>query len=264
MISKIILIVDDLKYLDDYREVGLTTFLFPLKDFSVGYKDYSLEEIEKLNVSNKYILVNRVLDCDGIDRFKKIINKFKSIKGIFFEDIGIYQVLKDSKLDLILFQNHFNCNKDSINFWLDRVNSVVVSNELTYKELEYITNNVNKEIVLNLYGYNQAMYSRRLLLTNFYNEFKLVNKTKNIIEDKATHVRFRVYENKYGTVMYSDKIFNGNRLLNLSNIKYYIVNTIMIEHKNIIKYLKDINRDLSLEEDEGFLDKETIYKLKER
>ena len=266
MISKIILTIDDLKYIDDYREVGITTFLFPLKDYSVGYNTYTLDEINSINVSNKYILLNRVLDCKDIDNLKEVLKNLKDIKGIVFEDIGLIELVKELSIDieLILFQNHFNCNKDSINFWLDRVNSVFVSNELTYDELKYITDNTNKPVILNLYGYNQVMYSRRLLLTNFYNEFNLVNKAKNIIEDQATHVRFRAYENEYGTVMYSDKIFNGKRLLNLDNVKYYYVNPTLISHDKIMNYLKDLNKELDKDEDEGFLDRETIYKLKER
>ncbi len=133
MISKIILTVDDLKYIDDYREVGINTFLFLLKDFSVGYNSYTLEEINKLNVSNKYILINRVLDCDSIDNLRAVLKSIKNIKGIVFEDIGVLELVKELKLDieLILFQNHFNWNKDRINFWLDRYNSVCVRNELT-------------------------------------------------------------------------------------------------------------------------------------
>ena len=165
---------------------------------------------------------------------------------------------------MILFQNHFNCNQKSIDFWLDRVNSVVVSNELTYKELEYIASNVKGEIVLHLYGYNQVMYSRRKLLTNFYNEFELDKHDKRVIEDKATHVKFRAYENEYGTVMYSEKIFNGHKLLNLDNVKYFYVNSTLINHNLLMSFLRDFNRPLDDEEDDGFLEKETIYKLKER
>ena len=265
MISKIIINVDNIDYLEDYRKVGLITFLFPLDGYSIGYKAYSIDEINKIDVSNKYVLLNRILDCKDIDYLKDDIDKLKGIKGIIFEDIGVYNILKDRKdIELILFQNHFNCNTLSINFWLDRVNSVVVDNELTYEELESITKNAKNEVILHLYGYNQVMYSRRRLLNNWSKEFNIDYKDTNVITDKATKVRFRAKESEYGTVMYSDKIFNGRRLLNLSNVKYYYVNTSMIDHKDIMEYLNDINRDLKDNEDEGFLDKETIYKLKER
>lgn len=264
MISKILINVDNLEYLDDYRKVGITTFLFPVKDYSIGYKDYSIEEINKIDVSNKYILLNRVLDCKDIDSLKEDIKKLKDIKGIVFEDIGVYNILKDTNLELILFQNHFNCNSSSINFWLDRVSSVFISNELTYEEIKDILSNAKKPLVLHLYGYNQVMYSRRTLIKNWSKEFNIDYKNTNVIEDTATKVKFRALESDYGTIMYSDKIFNGKRLLNLDNIKYLYVNTTMIDHNKIMEYLNNIERDLNSEEDEGFLDKETIYKLKER
>ncbi len=265
MISKIIINVDNIEYLDDYRKVGLTTFLFPLEGYSVGYKTFSIEEINKIDVSNKYVLLNRVLDYKSIDSFKEDIDKLKGIKGIIFEDIGIYNILKDKKdIELILFQNHFNCNSISVNFWLDRVSSVVISNELTLEEIKDIVKSSKAPVVLHLYGYNQVMYSRRKLLTNWSEEFNVPYKNSNVITDQATKVKFRALENEYGTVMYSDKIFNGKELLDLDNVRYFYVNTTMIDHSNVMKYLKDITRDRNKDEDDGFLYRETIYKLKER
>ena len=46
MMSKILINVDDAKYIDDYRKAGIDAFLFALKGYSVGYNTYSLEEIE--------------------------------------------------------------------------------------------------------------------------------------------------------------------------------------------------------------------------
>ena len=147
---------------------------------------------------------------------------------------------------------------------MDRVDSVVISNELTYDELKEIVNKSKRSVVLNLYGYNQVMYSRRLLLSNWSEEFNIPYKDKNVIEDVATHVRFRAIENEYGTVMYSDKIFNGKELLDLGNVLYFYVNSMMIDHNDVIEYLKDLKRDRSDSEDNGFLEKPTIYKLKEK
>ena len=76
----------------------------------------------------------------------------------------------------------------------------------------------SKEVVLHLFGYNQVMYSRRKLLSNWSDFFKIDKKNTNVLTDRATKVKFRAMENEYGTVMYSDKIFNGNELLSfLSN-----------------------------------------------
>ena len=261
--SNILIYVDKLEYIDDYRKAGVSAFLFGLEEFCVGYNTYSLSVIKDIEVSNKYLLINRVLDCKGIDKLKDILKNISGIKGIVFEDIGVLNVINDLKLDVekILFQNHFGTNKDSINFWLDRVDSIFVSNEITYNEIDYICKNSKKELVLHLFGYNQVMYSRRLLLSNWSEEFNIEKKCTNVISDVATCIKFRAMENEYGTVMYSENIFNGSRLLNLDNVKYYYVNTTMVDHSIVMDFLNNKEHSNELE-DNGFLDRETIYKLK--
>ncbi len=265
MISNILIFVDDFNHIDDYRKAGVSAFLFALEGYCVGYNTYSLEEIKNVNVSNKYVILNRVLDCKDIDNLKEIVTRLDGIKGLVFEDIGVYNLVKDMDLgiELILFQNHFGTNVQSINFWLDRVDSMFVSNEITKEQVEFILSGTKKSVVLHLFGYNQVMYSRRLLLSNWSEAFDIPNKNTNVIVDRATKVKFRAMENEYGTVMYSDKIFNGKELLGLENVKYYYVNTMLVSHNEVMDFLT--NKDhINYEEDNGFLDKETIYKLKER
>ena len=261
--SNILIYVDKLDYISDYGKAGVSAFLFGLSNYCVGYNTYDLESIKSIEVSNKYLLINRVLDCESIDGLKELLKDIGDIKGIIFEDIGVLNVINDLGLNVekILFQNHFGTNKDSVNFWLERVDSVFVSNEITYDEIKYITENINGKVVLHLYGYNQVMYSRRLLLSNWSDKFNIEKKSTNVISDVQSGIKFRALENEYGTVMYSENIFNGRRLLDLSNVKYYYVNTTLVNHNDVMDFL--CNSDHSSElEDEGFLDRETIYKLK--
>ncbi len=257
--------MDNAKYIDDYRKAGINAFLFALKGYSVGYNTYSLEEIEKIDVSNKYILINRLLDSFEVDSLKDVLKNIKGIKGIVYEDIAIYMIAKELNLDveLIFFQNHFGTSLPEVNFWLDRVDSMFISNEITKEEIEFILDGVKKEVCIHLYGYNQVMYSRRLLLSNWSEEFDIPYKNSNVIVDKATKVKFRALENEYGTVMYSENIFNGSELLDCNNIKYFYVNPTMINHDIVMDFLSNKAHKSDLE-DKGFLYKETIYKLKER
>lgn len=266
MKSKILIYVNDPQYIKDYCHVGVSAFLFGLDAFCVGYRTYSLEEINKVNVSNKYILLNRVLDCASIDNLRELLPRLEGVKGIVFEDVGVYQLVLDMHLsyELILFQNHFATNSASVSFWLDRVDSVMLGNELTKEEILPIVENAKRKVCLHLFGYNQVMYSRRLLLSNWSKEFSIPYQDQNIIEDVATHVRFRAYENAYGTVMYSDKIYNGNSLYEMDNVYYYYVNTMLLSHSVIMDFLKQIKTYTSDACDTGFLSRETIYKLKER
>ena len=131
MNNKILIYVDNKDYVSDYRKAGVSAFLFALKDYCVGYENtYTLDEIEKVDVSNKYILINRLLDCNDVDNLKVILKDIDSIKGIIYEDISVYRIVKELGLDieLIFFQNHFATNSYSVNFWLDRVDSLLISN----------------------------------------------------------------------------------------------------------------------------------------
>ena len=100
MISKILLYVDDIKYIEEYRKAGVKAFLFALDGYCVGYNTYSLEEINKTDVSNKYILINRLLDSFDVDKLKEVLKGLKGIKGIVYEDIGVYNLVKELGLDL--------------------------------------------------------------------------------------------------------------------------------------------------------------------
>ena len=264
MISNILIYVDDLKHIEDYRKAGVSAFLFGLTDYCVGYNTYSLNEIENCSVSNKYLLLNRLLTSDDIDNLKSIIPTLKTIKGLIFEDVGVYEYLKDtsSNLEMILFQNHLATNSPTVNFWLDRLDSIFISNELTLEEIKTITSKAHKPVCLHLYGYNQVMYSRRLLLSNWSQNFNIPYQNTNVITDQATKVKFRAFENDYGTVMYSPHIFNGSELLNLPNVKYFYVNPTLVDLPQVLTFLKDLT--IQLGEDTGFLHQPTIYKLKER
>lgn len=266
MKSNILINVNSLEYIDDYRKAGVTAFLFPLDSYSVGYNTFSLEEVKNVEVSNKYLLINRVLDCDSIDSLKELLIGLDGITGIVYEDIGVINLVKDLGLDveLIHFQNHFGTNLESVNFWLDRVDSIFVSNEITKDEILDIVSSANKSVCLHLYGYNQVMYSRRLLLTNWSQEFNVDYKNTNVISDVATGVKFRAFENEFGTVMYSENIFNGKDIYGLDNVKYYYVNTMLISHEDVMEFLNNIDKDIKTGEDTGFLYKETIFKLKGR
>ncbi|MGM9834325.1 MAG: U32 family peptidase [Bacilli bacterium] len=263
MKNKILITVKEVREIEDFKKVGVSTFLFALQDFCVGYeREFSLDEINSIKEENKYILINRVLDCKDVDKLRELLSGELNVKGIVYEDIAVYQIIKSLKknVQLICFQNHFNSNIKTVNFWLDRVDSVVICNELSKEEIITLLDGVKKDVVLQVYGHNQAMYSRRLLLSNFTNEFHLEPRSTNTLVEKVTGFTFKALENKYGTVLYSGNIFNGLELLSFPKVKYYFINTTFISHKDIMEVLENLS---SSKGDRGFLDKETIYKLKE-
>ena len=258
-IAKFLVSINNIDDISKYKKVGVTTFLFALKDYSIGYENtFSVEEINNID-EKKYVLINRLLNNNEINELKTIIPKLKA-DGIVFEDIGLINLLKDIDIEKIIFMNHFNANSLSINYNLDYVTSVVVSNELTYDEYVKIVNKAKKELVLNVFGYNQVMYSKRRLLSNFNSYFGLKNTYNNIIKDKNSSTSFKIIEQGDESVVLSSKIFDGRRLINLNNVKYYYLNTSYISIDIVLDF---INGKTIENSDEGFLDKKTFFKLEE-
>lgn len=257
--TKFLVSINNINDISDYKKVGINTFLFALKDYSVGYETYySIDEINKIN-EKKYVLINRLLNTKEIDNLKNIIKDIKC-NGIIFEDIGLVNILKDLNVEKILFMNHFNTNSMSINYNLEYVDSVVISNELTYDEYKDILSKVNKEVVLNVFGYNQIMYSKRKLLSNFNDNFNLEKTYKNEIKDQNGDTRFKILEQDNETIVLSNKIFDGSRLIDLDNVKYYYLNTSFISIDDVFKF---INNETISNTDDGFLTHATYYKVKE-
>ncbi len=250
--NQIIITINSIEDREKYQKLGITKFAYPLADFCVGMPNvFSYAEVSE----DGYLFVNRILDNEGIDKLKDILDKVKC-KGIIFDDLGVLELVKDKKMEKILFLSHFNTNKESIRIYLEYVDSVIVSSDITYEEIKLINEEFKGKLTLFTLGYVSGMYSRRLLVDN-YSKFHHLKK-ENPIEIIENDVKFLVYENDYGTIFYHKPIFNGLELMNL-DAQYYFINSAFLASDDIINLL---NNTYQKEFDRGFLDKETIYKLK--
>ena len=258
MKSKILISINKLEDIKVYKTEGISTFLLPLKGYSVGYPaSFTIEEINKAGRSDDvYCLINKVLNNKEIDELKAILPNLE-IKGFVIEDIGLISTLKALKKKIILFINHFNCNYKSINVWLDYVDSVFVSNELTKEELLEIDKNVKRSVVYHLIGYNQVMYSKRKLVSNYEDYYHLPHTNYLHITDKMGSVKFTLYEDDKTTVGYSSKCALLD-CTNLNNSYYFYVNTTFLSPDKVINMLngKDVE-----DTDNGFMNKKTVFKI---
>lgn len=250
--------------LSKLKQESNITFLFPIKGFSVGYPQTF--KIEDIHEEHAFILVNRMLDQEGILKFKEMIcNLPKNIEGIVFDDIGVLQILLDSNLNLtkILFLNHFNCNYVSINAYLSYVDSVVVSTDITKDEVKEILKKAYKPLVLYTFGHMNIMYSRRKLITNYNEHFQHEEDQINeIVNDMGSS--FKIVENDYGTVIYTGEPFNGLDFRGSENVLYYLINTVFLSFEEVERILHS-DDDLKSEYPYKYLsNEETIVRIKER
>ena len=159
---------------DAIRELKVKdiNFLFPITGYSVGYpKTYAISEIEE---ENAYLYLNRIFDKERIARLEEDLTHLsRNIKGICFTDLGVLHLVKRMHLDvcLIYMQNHSTTNFASISYYLEEVDSVLVSTDITEEEMHTILSKTTKPLVVPYFMKVDVMYSRRTLLTNFQEEF---------------------------------------------------------------------------------------------
>lgn len=257
--NKILLTIAPLKRALEFEKLGISNFLFPLESFSIGYETLSLKDIEHFT-KPCYILVNRILTDEDIDTFLKLEIP-ENVVGLVLEDIGLYYAIKDSKYELILFQNHLNNSSETINFWLERVNSLVVSTDITLNEIEKILNKSSKPLVLNTLGYPMIMYSRRRLISNYreYADVSLENELKAQVP--GSDEIFDFVEGEYGTAVFDSNLLDAREefeKLDDDKIKYYLFNGRGLSDEELTKSIKGQS---IANAKKGFLYEKTIYKV---
>ena len=230
---------------------GDVTLVYPLRFFSVGYEEYfDIKDIDD------FVLVNRILNDEELNNFEEILVS-SDVKGIMFDDLGILDIVKDMDITKILILDHISNNTSSINSYLEYVDSIVVSSDLSEEEIRNIVKNVNKSVVIYTFGLKGLMYSRRNLLNNYEMHYKL-DKEK-VIDSHIDNKYFKVIESDYGTKVYAFPYYDGTSLLDLKNVLYFWYDPILLEFQNIKKVL---NNDLSnIPCSRIFLDKKTVYKV---
>ena len=253
-----LIIVSDSISLKEYDNVN---YVFPLSSFCVGFiKTYNIEDIK---VSNAYLYLNRLLDTLSINALKDILYNLPSnIKGIIFEDLGVYELVKDLKLTKILYTVHSNCNYQTINAYLKKVDSVVISPDITLDETKEILKMVDKKVVLYGLGHLSYMYSRRTLNTNYALNFGYQADEILKLNESISNMPFFSVENNYGTVLYDDKIYNAHMLKDEDNVLAFLINSFEtnLDTDELIKAF--LNNKIE-KQTTGFLQQKTIYKLKQ-
>ena len=265
MKNNIILLIDNLDIIKKAKEVGITTFLFPVTGYTVGFeKTFNVEDIKE----EAFLLINRNLTNSDIDSLKNLIKELPSnIKGIVFEDLGVINILKDINLIKIYNAKHLNCSTKSVLAMLKYVDSVILSTDLTEKEMNNILSATNNKCSIYVFGLNQIMYSRRTLISNYAKEYDLESKNSIDVFEGVSNQLFKVVENEYGTVFYPKRYYDATRLLNNDNVMCYFINPIYLSLDkqimllNNLRHNKPLLDNLDIEVSSFNLDEETYYKL---
>ncbi len=275
--TKLLVVPTDKNNIIELSNKNISGFIIGLKGYSVFTEyDLTVEEIKELiKLTNKeiFIAINKPLYVDDIDKLKPIISELLNlnIKGIIFDDIGLVNLLKDEKIELIWNQMHQGTNYQSCNYWLKRgINGALLSTEIMLKDIIDIKNNTTMKLLVYAYGYLPMFESSRELLSNYF-EYKGIKKDSNNYNmyEKEREKYYKIYEKNNETYILEDLIDGIEEINDLKDnkIEYIIVSGLMhkSEDLNIIvdQYIDALEGNCNRKSNnKGFFYKETIYKVK--
>lgn len=248
---------EEIASLNEYADA----YILPLQDFSINYPHtFNLEDIKKVQNSGKevFVIVNKNIHNNELEKLKKVLLELDKLKlnGLFFYDIAVLTLKNKLKLKtpLVWSQEHLTTNYQTVNFWYDKgVQYAYLSSELSKTEIEEISKHSKAILFANIFGYQPMFTSRRHLVKNYLKYFRLESKNQNKKITKEGK-GYPIIDQKNGTTVYSNYILNVKEAL---PVKYLVYNTALID--DVEKIFKT---DFPLEQ--GFLDKEIIYKVRKK
>lgn len=262
--------LDDLKY-------PAHGFILGVLDYSFLYeKAFSLSEIENIKNQSKnkeiYVELSAIIKNNKVDDYKTILKKLDSmnLNGIIVSDIAA--LTYNLNTPIILNQLHLNNSSLTINhYYNNRVNGIILTNDITLDEINYIRNNTKSILYKEVFTYPHLSTSLRRLVSNYKEYFNIDdnNNSYYISEDDKDY--YSIVEDNYGTHILGSKVLNLFDMVDDINVDYIILNSYMLNKENFKEVVNIfINNDKNkasiikdlFDTSEGFINKKTIYKVK--
>ena len=279
--SKIVVIPNNKEFIEKYNNTDID-LLIGIDGFSVNTYNVDIDYIDQLSGNNIFLSLNKNIFNSELKKVEELLIRISNmnIKGLFYYDVAILNMVKRLNLDINLIWSceHYTTNFYTINYWYDKgVKSTFLSNEITKKEMLEIIDNTEANIFIQLFGYIPMYMSKRHAVKNYLNHFKLdLNSSRYYLfkEDK----KYSIIDNELGTSIYTNFILNGLKEYNeiKDKLDYVIINGFDIDSDSldiVIESFKTVN-DSNIENldndiqslfpnlEKGFLYEETIYRVK--
>ncbi len=276
---------DILDYLD-----YTNSFIIGLKDFSINYQEYSIEEIKELlgkypNIEI-FVSINKNIFNSDLKELENKLNELNNlnIKGVLFYDLSILSIVKKNNLnlDLVWAAEHMTTNYNTCNYYYVKgCKYVYLSSEITIDEIKEIKEKSDIKLISFFFGYPDVSFTKRKLLTNYFLYNKLDKEKDWYTITGGEDNKYFIKESSLGTRILYGKVMNGIKPFNdlVNTVDYALLNEELMDHNIFISGLK-IFKDLldnkitneeankKIEElvnsdDTVFYYKKTIYKVKD-
>ena len=193
-----------------------------------------------------------------------------NVDKILFYDLSILSIADKLNITnkLVIYNEHSNASINSHKFYQSYgVDESLITSDITLEEINEIKKQTGIKLIVPVYGHIPIMYSRRYLLTNYFNHIKK-QKTSPYYYFKQNEDKYIIKEEPYGTGIYSGKIINLDEEYKKyqNTFDYIILYSNFIDasiYDNTIKHYLNIN-DLDKFDNsyKGFAYTKTTYKVK--
>lgn len=274
-----------LMYIPNKKELisDVDAYLLGIENLSVNMPIYfTLEEIKNIKTEKEvFISLNKNMHSSDLKLLEETLIELSklNIKGIFFYDIGVLNIVKrlNINIPLVWAQEHMTTNYETINFWYNEgVEYTQVSEEIKEEEIINIKHNTKSKLIVPILGYFPMFVSRRHLKENYLKQFSLKDNSKINYIEKEGKIYPIVDENV--TTVYTSSYLNGiKEYLNFKkeNIEYVLINGFLLKeeekiinmfktvtNENVEEYNNEISNILDNNIDTFFLHIDSIYKVK--
>lgn len=277
--SKIIVTPKNEKHLNKLLDDKIDAVLLSIENLSVNSEYYislnKLREIlPKIKEKNKevFISVNKIMHNYDIEELKICMQTLKelNVDKILFYDLSILSIADKLNITnkLVIYNEHSNASINSHKFYQSYgVDESLITSDITLEEINEIKKQTGIKLIVPVYGHIPIMYSRRYLLTNYFNHIKR-QKTSPYYYFKQNEDKYIIKEEPYGTGIYSGKIINLDEEYQKyqNTFDYIILYSNFIDasiYDNTIKHYLNINElDKFNNSYKGFAYTKTTYKVK--
>lgn len=277
--SKIIVTPKNEKHLNKLLDDKIDAVLLSIENLSVNSEYYislnKLREIlPKIKEKNKevFISVNKIMHNYDLEKLKICMQTLKelNVDKILFYDLSILSIADKLNITnkLVIYNEHSNASINSHKFYQSYgVDESLITSDITLEEINEIKKQTGIKLIVPVYGHIPIMYSRRYLLTNYFNHIKK-QKTSPYYYFKQNEDKYIIKEEPYGTAIYSGKIINLDEEYQKyqNTFDYIILYSNFIDasiYDNTIKHYLNINElDKFNNSYKGFAYTKTTYKVK--
>ena len=213
---------------------------------SFGALRFSFEEIKELSKDkNLYILLNTLIHEDNLQKFKDEVGRLINLNVSFIvQDLGglSYILSKYPHEKVILNPYTLICNRDDL-LTYNKLFDVVISitDNLSNSEKIDLIKASNKTMIM-IYGTYPIYQSYRKVIS-LYEDYKKIDIARDALylrEDTRNDL-YPITENEYGSFIFShEKVNLADRLDELENAEYFVINTFNCSHEEILDIYKKV------------------------